>query len=173
MAIVERLIRADAATLGSAGAQRLGEQTPILKVPRVQMLQQASKIGRLVAIEITIEFRIVSVSSVGVAPERTERDQRVEEVARAAFVNADPARESRKIERTLRQHREYAELHRTEQCFRSPERVSDLKNPFWRLVLPRAVRCRWNFCALLFRRAQHCRLVRRCHERQSILMFAS
>ena len=71
-----------------------GEQTPILIVPRVEMLQQASEISRLAAIEIEIEFRIVSVSPVGVAPERTERDQRVEEVARAAFVNAGPARES-------------------------------------------------------------------------------
>ena len=94
MTIVERLVGADAATLGSAGAQRLGEQTPILKVPRVQMIQQASEIGRLTAIEIKIEFRIVSVSPVGVAPERTERDQRVEEVACATFMNADPACES-------------------------------------------------------------------------------
>ena len=105
-------------------------------MPRVEVLQQASEISWLAAIEIKIEFGIISVSPVGVAPERTERDQRVEEVARAAFVNSGPARESRKIERTFRQHREYAELHRAEQCFRSPERVSDLKNPFWRLVLP-------------------------------------
>ena len=100
---MERLVGADAAALGSAGAERLSEQTPILIVPRVEVLQQAAEISWLAAIKIKIEFGIVSVSSVGVAPERAERDQRVEEIARAAFVNAGPACEGRKIERTFRQ----------------------------------------------------------------------
>ena len=141
MAIVERFVGADAAARRRASAQRRGELTPILIMPRVEVLKQTSEISWFTAIEIEIKLQIIFVSPVGVAPKRTERDQRVEEVARTAFVNSGPARESRKIERTSRQHREYTELHRTEQCFRSPERISDLKNPFWRLVLPRAVRC--------------------------------
>jgi hypothetical protein len=111
----------------------------------------------------------------GIAPERTERDQGIEEVACAAFVNSGPTRESRKIVGTFGQHREYVELHGAQQGLRSPERVCDLKDLFWRPVLdqPRVVWSERGFCALLRRRAQDYWLVRRNHERQSILMFAN
>ena len=92
---VERLEEARAAALDLVlrlpGAQRLGEVAPERIEAMVRHLEDAADVGRLLPVEEQVGLGRVGVAVAG-ALQEAERDQRVEEVARRARVQAEPRR---------------------------------------------------------------------------------
>ena len=69
-------------------------------------LQHATDICRLIAIEVKVGLGRIGVTSPSVAHEHAERDERIQEIAGATFVNVDPLSEGFRIERSVGKHRE-------------------------------------------------------------------
>ena len=98
---MQGLVGSDATGRRNAGTEHLGQRAPILIVPRVKMFQEAAEVGRLAAIKIVIEFRLVAVASVRISPECAERDQRVEEIVGATFMNSGTACQGLEVKRIV------------------------------------------------------------------------
>jgi hypothetical protein len=110
-----------------AGAQPLRQRTPVRVEAGVGHLQHPAHIARLAPVEEQVGRRRVAVAAVLVPVEHAERDQGVEEVARAALVQAEAGRERAGVERAAGgQFGEEAEFDGAEQRLRAPEAQAQL-----------------------------------------------
>jgi len=111
-----------------AAAQRLGQMAPERIEAPIGHLQQPTDIRRLGPIEIDVRFRRIGVFT-RAHLQHAKRHQRIEEIARAALVQAEFFPQGVMAQRTLGQRREKTELHRTQERLRAPEAQAQAHDP--------------------------------------------
>lgn len=95
--------------LGLSGAKRLGQMVPESEEPGVRHLQDAADIARFVAIEK--ELRVGRIAVVVLCPvQKSQRHQRIQEVACAAGMQPEPSDQLMKLCRTAGEFGEDAHL---------------------------------------------------------------
>jgi hypothetical protein len=92
------------------------------------MQHHSAHIGWAVHIEIAHCLRRIDVISLLIAVEQSERDQRIEEVARTPTIKSQPLREWVEFEWAGCEFRKYAKLDSAHESLCSPEAISDLKD---------------------------------------------
>src|SRR3546814_7000921 len=98
---------------------------PEAKQPGVGHLQDAADIGGLVAVEIEIGRRGIGVSAV--APvQHPQRDERIEEVAGAPFMEPEPPPQRLAVERSRSKLGAQAELDGPQQSLPATDAAADL-----------------------------------------------
>src|SRR5262249_46036772 len=105
----------------------VAERSPGSVEPRAHHLEQPAHVRWFCAVEEVRGFGGVPVRS-SVALEHAESNQRVEEIPRAARMEAETLPEGFRLERPLRERREDAELDGAEQHLRAPECRAELEN---------------------------------------------
>ena len=111
------------------GAQPLGEPAPEPVEAVVRHLEEPAEVRGLAPVEEEVRGRRVVVDAVA-ALEEAQRDQRVEEIAGGALVQAEALAQGLEILRMARELREEPDLDRAEQRLRGPEAETDLHDVF-------------------------------------------
>src|SRR4051794_41495943 len=108
---------------------------------RVRHLEDPADVRRLGRVEEQLGLRGVRVQAVDSA-QHPERDQGVEEIARAALMETEAAPELVRLGGTGGESLKDAELDGAQEGLRAPEGEAELEDPFWRRVCGR-FRCLW------------------------------
>src|SRR5262249_41624147 len=99
------------AALRLASGQCMPKKVPVSVVSGIEMLQQPTKIGRCVAHEIQIGLGRVHVVACLIPMKQAKRDQGIEEIAGASWMNPSSAGKNGKLQSACRERREDIEFH--------------------------------------------------------------
>src|SRR5262245_40535860 len=120
--------RRQSSALGLTSLQRSCQQTPVLVVPCIQMLQQASDIGALATIKVKVGVALIGIGAVRVTPQESQGDKCIKKVAGATRVQTDACRHRLKVERSAGQLREHVKLNSAKECLGFPEGISNIED---------------------------------------------
>ncbi|HWA84855.1 MAG TPA: hypothetical protein VG710_01420 [Opitutus sp.] len=113
--------------LRQAGAQALGEMGPERIEPVIRHLEDAADVGRFFPVEKEGGLGSVAVA-VAFTLEKAERDERIEEIAGGAFVQAEPAAQALEFFGAAGELGEDLHLDRAQERFRGPEGEAGLQD---------------------------------------------
>jgi|SRR5712692_8194911 len=98
----------------------------------VQVLQQSADIGWAARDKVKIGRRYIGIASIHVTVEQAERDESVQEIAGAAFVNPNLIPKPIKLEGAIGERAKDIEFNRAQQRLRFSERIPKLHDALWR-----------------------------------------
>src|SRR5438874_4698167 len=96
------------------------------------MLQFASYIAELPAIKVEVSVRRIGVTTAGIPIKHAQSNKCIEEVARAAFMDASALARSSEIKRSVCKRGEDSKLDRAQQRLCRPKSVAQFENPIRR-----------------------------------------
>ena len=92
------------------------------------MFERAADIGRIIVVEVRGAIGPVGIAAVGITIEQSERHQRIEEIARAAWVKSQALCKCLPFKPFFAELGEKPELDGAQQGFGFPEREADVED---------------------------------------------